>query len=208
MTTYDATLLLTPEIATWPGEPGPLRELIKTIASDGANVSKLTMGVHSGTHIDAPCHFIEGAPGIESISVETLVGPGLVVSTDEADSISAAVLDRLDIPAGTERILFKTKTGHLLGDTTFHQDYVYIEADGAAWLVDHGLRLVGIDYLSVEKFNATGGPVHHALLGARVVIVEGCDLRQVPPGLYDIAALPAKLDGSDGAPTRLVLRSA
>jgi arylformamidase len=207
MTIYDATLLLSPEIPTWPGEPGPHRELIKTIASDGANVSKLTMGVHSGTHIDAPCHFIPGAPGIESIPIEVLVGPGLVVSTGNADSISAAVLKTLNIPAGTERILFKTKTGHLLGGSSFEKDYVYIEPDGATWLVDHGLRLVGIDYLSVEKFDASGGPVHHTLLGARAVIVEGCDLRAVPPGLYDIAALPAKLDGSDGAPTRLVLRS-
>jgi arylformamidase len=207
VTLYDATLLLTPEIATWPGEPAPQRKLIKTVAQDGANVSLLTMGVHSGTHIDAPCHFIEGAPGIESIPVDALVGPGLVVDTGDADSVSVALLERLALPAGLERVLFKTKTGRLLSERQFQQDYVYIEPEAAHWLVARGLRLVGIDYLSVERFGAVGGPVHHALLEARVVIVEGCDLRNVPPGPYDIIALPARLDGSDGAPTRLVLRT-
>lgn len=206
MTLYDATLPLTPDMATWPGEPGPHRKLIKSIANgDPANVSELTEGVHSGTHIDAPVHFIPGAPGIESWSVDQLVGPGMVVATGDAPAISVAVLESLNIPPGLERILFKTHDSHLLGDKRFHKDFTYIDGDAARWLVDRGLKLVGIDYLSVEKFDSKDNPTHHTLLGARVVIVEGCNLRDVPPGRYTIMALPIPLVGSDGAPTRLVL---
>jgi arylformamidase len=207
MTLYDATLLLDDRIPTWPGEPGPQRELIKTIATDGANVSKLTLGVHSGTHIDAPCHFIPGAPGIDAWPIEALVGPGIVVDVGDADVISPAVLERLALPEGFARVLFKTKSGAWLGEPRFRSDFVYIEPEAARLLVARGARLVGIDYLSVEKFEAPGGPVHHIFLEAGVVIVEGVDLRAVPPGAYTVMALPIKLAGSDGAPTRLLLQT-
>lgn len=206
MTLYDATLPLTAKMATWPHEPGPTLKLIKSIADgDAGNVSELNMGVHSGTHIDAPIHFIPGAPGIDTWPVEQLVGPGMVVATGDAKTISVAVLESLHLPPGLERVLFKTRDSHLLGDGEFHKEFTYIEGDAAVWLVEHGLKLVGIDYLSVEKFGEDDCPTHHTLLGARVVIVEGALLRDVPPGRYTVMALPIKLAGSDGAPARLVL---
>jgi arylformamidase len=206
MTLFDATLALVPDMATWPGEPGPDRVLIKSLAGgDPANVSKLTLGVHTGTHVDAPVHFFAGAAGIDQVPLNALVGPGLVIDAGEVTAITAAVLEALHIPAGTERVLFRTRNSAFIEDPVFHKDATYIAPDGAEWLVRRGLRLVGIDYLSVEKFDAAEPLTHRALLGAGIAIVEGANLLDVPAGPYTIMALPLKLVGSDGAPARLVL---
>lgn len=206
MTLYDATLPLVPEMATWPGEPGPERTLIKSIArGDPANVSKLCLGVHTGTHVDAPIHFVPGAPGIEAVPLEALVGPGLVVDAGDVPAITADILEGLNLPAGLERVLFKTRNSGFIEDRQFHRDFTYIAHDAAEWLVRRGLWLVGIDYLSVEQFDAAEPLTHRRLLEARVAIVEGCFLTHVQPGPYTIMALPIKLTGSDGGSTRLVL---
>jgi len=203
---YDATLPLTPEMATWPGEPGPERTLIKSIdKGDPANVSKLTLGVHTGTHVDAPVHFIPGAGGIETVPLGALIGPGLVCDVGEALAVTAALLESLHIPAGTERLLFKSRNSGFLHDRQFHQDFTYIAHDAAHWLVAHGIRLAGIDYLSVEQFGAEP-ETHRTLLGAGVAVVEGANLREVPAGSYTIMALPIRLVGSDGGSARLVLQ--
>ncbi len=208
MTLYDATLPLVPDMATFPGEPGPDRMLIKSIAGgDAANVSKLCLGVHTGTHVDAPIHFIPGAAGIESVPLDVLIGPGLVVDVGNAPAVTAALLESLNLPAGLERVLFKSRNSAFIEDKQFHKDFTYIAHDAARWLVDRGLKLVGIDYLSVEQFDATEPLTHRTLLGARVAIVEGANLRDVPPGEYTIMALPIKLVGSDGGSARLVLQS-
>lgn len=206
MPLYDATLPLTAEMATWPGEPGPDRTLIKSIdKGDPANVSKLTLGVHTGTHVDAPVHFIPGAGGIETVPLEALVGPGMVYDVGEAPAVTAALLESLQIPAGTERVLFKSRNSGFILDKQFHEDFTYIAHDAAHWLVARGILLAGIDYLSVEQFGADP-ETHRTLLGARVAIVEGANLREVPPGPYTVMALPIKLVGSDGGSTRLVLQ--
>lgn len=207
MTLYDATLPLIPNMATWPGEPGPDRTLIKRIArGDAANVSKLTLGVHTGTHVDAPIHFIPGAGGIETVPLDALVGPGLVVDIGDAPAITAQLLDDLKLPAGVERVLFKSRNSRFSADTQFHQDFTAIAHDAARWLVARGLRLVGVDYLSVEQFAAPEPITHRTLLGANIAVLEGAFLRDVPAGAYHITALPIKLVGSDGAPTRLILQ--
>jgi len=203
---YDATLPLVADMATWPGEPGPDRTLIKRIdKGDPANVSKLTLGVHTGTHVDAPVHFIPGAGGIETVLLDALVGPGMVYDVGAAPAVTAALLDSLRIPAGTERLLFKSRNSGFVLEKQFHEDFTYIAHDAAHWLVAHGIRLAGIDYLSVEQFGAEP-ETHRTLLGARVAIVEGANLRDVPAGPYMFMALPIKLVGSDGGSARLVLQ--
>ena len=207
MTLYDATLPLVAGMATWPGEPGPDRSLIKGIdKGDPANVSRLCMGMHTGTHVDAPIHFIPGGSGIESVPLDALVGPGLVVDVGSVTAITADLLDNLQLPAGLERVVFKSRNSGFIEDSTFHEDFTYIAHDAARWLVAHGFRLVGIDYLSVEGFSQKEPLTHRVLLGAAVAIVEGCFLRGVPPAAYTIMALPMKLVGSDGGSTRLVLQ--
>ncbi len=208
MTLYDATLPLVPDMATFPGEPGPDRTLIKSIAGgDAANVSKVCLGVHTGTHVDAPIHFIPGAPGIESVPLDVLIGPGLVVDVGDVPAVTAALLGGLNLPAGLERILFKSRNSAFIEDKQFHKDFTYIAHDAARWLVERGLKLVGLDYLSVEQFDAAEPLTHRTLLGARVAIVEGANLRDVPAGEYTVMALPIKLVGSDGGSTRLVLQN-
>ena len=204
-TLYDITRPLGPVMPTWPGEPGPHLSLIKHLATDGANVTHLAMGVHTGTHIDAPVHFIDGRGGVETFTLEQLCGPARVIAISHPSSITVAELAGHNV-TGVTRVLFKTKNGTLWDDPSFRKDYVSLSVDAAHWLVERGVRLVGVDYLSVEAFDATDAPVHKLLLSNSVAIVEGLDLRVPVPGDYDLWCLPLRLTGTDGAPVRAVLR--
>lgn len=207
-TFYDVTVPLRPEMVTWPGEPGPeFRPLAQIARGDPANVTHVGFGSHTGTHIDAPVHFIPGAAGLDAIPLAVLIGPALVLDTGDIAAIDAAWLEAAALPAGTERALFRTRNSQrdYLADSVFHRDFVHVAPDGARWLVERGLRLVGIDYLSIERFDADPHEVHVTLLAAGVVIVEGLDLRAVPAGKYLLACLPPKIPGGDGAPARAVL---
>jgi arylformamidase len=186
-------------MVTYPGDPAVRLERWSSIA-DGAvaNLSRLDFGVHSGTHVDAPLHFIDGAPGAELLSLEALIGPARVVDATGADVLDAATLARLDVSG--ERVLFKTRNSELWARDSFTEDFVSLREDGARLLIERGVRLVGIDYLSVGDEGA-----HHALLGAGIVAVEGLDLRGVEPGEYELICAPLKLVGSDGAPARALL---
>jgi arylformamidase len=159
-----------------------------------------------GTHVDAPAHFIPGGAGIESLDLNVLIGPALVVEAGQVQAISAEVLDGLAIPAGTQRLLLRTANSRLWRrpENQFVEDFVAITADGARWLVEHGVRLVGVDYLSVAPFHDLV-PTHQILLSAGVIPVEGLDLSHVEPGPYQLICLPIKMAGSDGAPARAVL---
>lgn len=176
--------------------------------SDGAicNVSRLEFGLHSGTHVDAPVHFIDGAEGIETFPIDVFVGPALVVDARAVDlPFDRASIAGLGIPSGTERMLFRSRNSELWQDPGFNTSFQGVTEDGARSLVELGVRLVGIDYLSIAPF---GDPVptHVALLGAGVVILEGLDMRDVEPGSYDLICLPVLIPGSDGGPTRAVVR--
>jgi arylformamidase len=186
----------------YPGDPEVRLERAAAISEgDPANTSRLDFGVHSGTHIDAPVHFIEGAAGAEAIPLEPLVGPALLVdATRTARLIDAESIDGLNIPPGTKRVLFKTTNSQLWERSEFSEEFVRLSESGALRLVELGLKLVGIDYLSVGD-----EAVHHALLGAGVIPLEGLDLRAPAPGRYRLICLPMKIEGSDGAPTRVVL---
>lgn len=205
----DVSVAVDERIATFTGDPTYGRTLHASMAAGAiCNVSRLDMGAHTGTHIDAPVHFIDGAAGIETTPLDAVIGPAWVVDAgDVTGSITAAQLERLSIPAGETRLLFRTanSTADLWGRGGFSSDFVGLAADAAQELADLGVRLVGIDYLSIAPF---GDPVptHRALLGAGVVVLEGVDLRAVEPGAYDLLAPPVRLVGADGAPARALLR--
>jgi len=185
------------------GDPGVELERTSSIAEGGhANVSKLSMGVHTGTHVDAPVHFIEGAPGMEGVPLDALYGPAVVVDATAvvADSLGEADLEALDIPKGAERVILKTRNSELWNREGFTRDFLRLDGSGARYIVSRGIRAIGIDYLSIGDHDA-----HRELLGAGVVPVEGLDLRGIEPGAYTFVCLPIDLVGSDGAPARAIL---
>ena len=209
---FDVSLVLSPDMVTWPGEPGPRIEPLRRIANgDTANVSLVTFGDHTGTHVDPPIHFIEGANTVDRLPVSSLVGPCRVLEFKGEGHVSGRWLDETRVPAGTERLLFKTRNSARWADPTapFTRDFSSIDASAATWCVDHRVRLVGIDYLSIEPQGPqkAGYPVHRTLLRASVVIVEGLDLRAVMPGEYFLVCAPLKLARGDGAPARVFLIS-
>lgn len=202
----DISVGLSDRLPTWPGGVGFHLERTQQIEQDGVNVSKIESCVHVGTHVDAPSHFVAGGNTVEDLSLQILMGPAAVVSVPEASSITADLLDSLAVPPGTKRLLFKTKNSELWtrGVREFKRDYVALTADAAQWVVDRDIRLVGVDYLSVQRFQDS--PLtHEILLKAGVIIVEGLNLAKVEPGEYELACLPLKIIGSEGAPARAVL---
>jgi arylformamidase len=202
MELIDITVPIRDGMFVYDGDPTVTLTRVKSIeAGEVANISRLDFGVHSGTHIDAPLHFIEGAPAAEKLPLEPLLGEAHVVdATGVRGVLDAAALRGLELPDGAERLLFKTPNSELWERGAFSHDFVHLTGDGAQLLLDRGVRLVGLDYLSVGDPDA-----HRVLLGAGVVAMEGLDLRAVEPGSYRLVCLPLKIVGSDGAPARAVL---
>ena len=206
MAIYDVSVPLRPSMPTYAGEPGPKLDHLKQIGrGDSANVTALSLGSHTGTHVDAPHHFLDGRSTVEAMSLEALVGPAQVIELTEQRHINAHDLEAAVIPDGTTRLLLKTPNGRFWDDDEFHTDFVGLTGDAADWLVARGFVLVGIDYLSIERFRSPDHEVHKSLLGANVVIVEGLDLRSVTAGEYMMACAPLKVVGADGAPARVYL---
>ena len=206
MAVYDVTVPLRTGMPVYPGEPGPQVEYFKRIGrNSSANVSKVSMGSHCGTHIDAPHHFIEGHATVEGLSLDALLGPAYVVNHSGDGHISAADLEGFGLPRDARRLLAKTQNGRFWEDDEFHTDFIGFAPDAGGWLVERGFVLVGIDYLSIEQFRSENHEVHLALLGAGIVIVEGLDLRAVSPGRYNMACAPLKMAGAEGAPARVFL---
>jgi arylformamidase len=206
MKIIDVTVPIRSGMIVYEGDPPVQRTLAQSIAGGAiCNVSRLACGVHTGTHIDAPVHFIEGAAGIEATPLDALIGDACVVdATGITADIDAVTLSRLAIPADATRLLFKTPNSRLWERDAFSPDFFGLAEDAARELVRRGVRLVGIDYLSIAP-KADPAPTHIALLSAGVVIVEGLDLRAVTPGAYRLVCLPLLLEGSDGAPARALL---
>ena len=206
MKLYDATLAIHEKMVIFPGDPPFKKEPVSQIQTgDGVNLTRITMGTHLGTHADPPAHFIENGATVDQLSLETLVGPGVVADLRGCSQIDRRALEKAGI-ADTKRVLLKTDNGPLLLESSFHQDYVHLTEDGARYLVECKLCLVGIDYLSIEQHENPGSPVHHLLLEAGVLVVEGVLLFDIPPGEYEIFCLPLKIKGADGAPARVLLR--
>jgi arylformamidase len=202
MEILDVSIPIRTRMPIWPGNAGVAMRRVEAIA-DGAvaNVSAIDLGAHTGTHVDAPNHFLEGEPGVDTVALEPLIGDAVVVdATAVQKTVDAAAVAALRVPAGTERVLLKTRNSQLWESDEFSDDFVALDQSGARALLDLGVRLVGIDYLSIGDPGA-----HRALLGARTAVVEGLDLRAVAPGAYRLVCLPLKLVGSDGGPARAVL---
>jgi len=206
---YDVSVILNSRLAVWPGDPAPEFRQLSTLAEGAeANVSLLHFGAHTGTHMDAPRHFIEGANGVDKFPLEALVGTAYVLEFDlkPGEHIQAAHLEQAGLPEKVERVLFKTNNSNLWANPeVFHENYSALAPDGAEWLVERGVKLVGIDYLSIERFKPGVYQTHHILLSQQVVVVEGLDLRQIEPGEYTLMALPLKIQDADGAPARVLL---
>jgi arylformamidase len=205
MATYDVTVTLRSGMPTWDGEPGPVCRPLKQIGADGesARVSLLTLGTHLGTHVDAPAHFIPDGATVEALPLAALVGLCRVIDAGVGPLIEPADLE--PVARGARRLLLKTPSGSFWDEPAFRRDFVALSPAAAAWLVRQGILLLGIDYLTIDPYDADAA--HRILLGAGVVVLEGLDLRAVPPGEYDLAALPIKVAGADGAPARVVLRT-
>ncbi len=207
MTIHDISLTITPALPVWSGDP-PVRlsQPSHLERGDICTITRLDISAHTGTHLDAPAHFIRGGSTVETLDLDTLIGPALVVDARGYGHLTAEAFDALAIPAGVQRLLLRTDNSlhWQRGETAFVEDFIAIDPGGAAWLVAHGVRLVGIDYLSVGSFD-NGVPTHEILLGAGVIAVEGLDLSAIEPGEYQLICLPIKLGGADGAPCRAVL---
>ena len=209
MKIYDVTVPLSENVPVYEGDPNVQIESAHAIArGDAANVSRLCCGAHTATHVDAPNHFIEGGRRVDQLDFGKLLGTCRVVEVDEnVTAIEAAHCENL---AGVERVLFKTRNSNFWNDLAqgFRRDFTYIAPDAAKALVELGIKLVGIDYLSVERFGSEDFLTHITLLEKEVVIIEGLDLREVPAGDYELVCLPLKMIGGtgDGAPARTILR--
>ncbi len=202
----DITTPLRAGLPTWPGEPGPeFRLTASHAAGNGVDLTRLTMGAHTGTHLDAPRHFVAGASLVTGLDLNVLIGPARVVAYDGDGPIPTAFFEAQNLPDPLPRLLIRcARNAGALERDTFFEDYVGIAPEAAQWLVARGNRLVGIDYLSIGAYRSGNVATHRTLLGANVIIVEGLDLRGVEPGAYTLICLPLALP-ADGSPCRAVL---
>jgi arylformamidase len=208
MKLIDISVPLDPNLPSYPGNTPFTIEPIKRIArGDSSNVSTLHLSAHSGTHVDAPRHFFDDRAGAEALPLEMLFGRARVIEARSRKALVPEDLNGIDLTEDV-RVLIKTHNSRLWGSAEFHTDYVGLSEAAARYLVDHGVKVVGVDYLSVEEFKKPGAPAHHVLLGGGTIVIEGLNLRDVEPGVYDMFCLPLRIVGSDGSPARVVLRSA
>lgn len=200
----DVSVTIRPGMPIYAGDPGFAIELAKSIdRGDPANVSRLDLGAHTGTHVDAPRHFLPDGVGASELPLESFIGQCAVVDAHAVGGkIDGAAVGSLALPPRIERVLFKTSNSALWERDSFTPDFVSLNADGASALIERDIRLVGIDYLSIGDPEA-----HQLLLGSGIGVIEGLDLRRVDAGSYFLACLPLKIEGSDGAPARAVLWS-
>jgi arylformamidase len=211
MPLYDVSVPICATTPTYPGDPGI--EIGKSLAiedGDPANVSFIKFGAHTGTHVDAPAHFLKGGARLESLPLEVLIGEAHVVEVPFECRVIDESIVREACNSPVSRILFKTRNSNFWNSgQAFRPDYTYIDVTAAWFLVEHNVKLVGIDYLSIERFESEDFATHRMLLSHDVVIVEGLDLRDVPAGRYELICLPLRIrdGGGDGAPARAVLRT-
>jgi len=191
----------------WPDNPPvKIERMLDMNKGDVCNVSTISMGSHTGTHMDAPVHFLLGGLGIDQMPLDAGIGRARIIALEDMESIKPNELRQHNIKRG-ERILFKTRNSdHAWKTGTFVEDFVYISKEAASYLASIGIQLVGVDYLSVGGYKKDGAETHRALLEAGIWIIEGLNLSAVKPGNYDLICLPIKIKGSDGAPARAVVR--
>lgn len=205
MPIYDLSLSISPSMVTWPGDPQVRVEpRIRIARGQPANVSEMCLGSHTGTHVDPPYHFDEHGIKVDELPLEVLVGRAWVCSLDSKRDIEVSDLQGA-VPKGAVRLLLRTSNSDLWHREMqeFEDDFVALTVEAARWIVEQGTRLLGVDYLSLERPGSAGHPVHHALLGAGVIVVEGLDLSSLENGWYNLYCLPLKVADGDGAPARV-----
>ena len=209
MKIYDITVPFSTNLPVYPGDPAVQIKQVSSLESgDICTVSHLSFSSHTGTHVDPPSHFVAGAMTLDQLPLEVLIGTVRVVDTGEIPAIDRATVEQANLD-GVERVLFKTRNSQMwkrASFSEFNQEFVYLETDEDELLVERGIKLVGIDYLSIEKFNFVEPATHWALLRNNVVIVEGLDLSEVEEGEYELICLPMKIKDGDGGPARVILR--
>lgn len=204
----DISVPLQPDMPVWPGSVGLQLTQINSIkAKHSSNDTQLHCDVHMGTHVDAPWHFVDDGITVEQLSLDTLIGRAMVVYLPKVETITVTDLSSLKLPSGTERLLLRTRNSEFWAADVkeFKEDFVALTADAAQWVVDHNIHLIGVDYLSVQRYGDSPR-THQILLKAGVVILEGLNLADVEPGTYELICLPICLVGAEGAPARAVLR--
>jgi arylformamidase len=202
----DVSVLLTSGMPVYPGNPEVQIEPVQQIANGASsNVSRMVMGTHTGTHVDAPRHFFDGRPGVDALALDLLIGRTRVLDLPFRGGITQEQLSGAALREEI-RVLLRTPNSALWNSPVFHKDFTYLTEGAAKYLVDQGVKVVGVDYLSVEQFKKPGAPAHHALLGNGVIIIEGLNLSDAEPGVYEMYCLPLRIAGADGAPARVVLK--
>jgi arylformamidase len=205
----DISVPLRTGMANWPGDLGVTIQQTQNInEGDVCNVRTISMSAHTGTHMDAPLHFIANGRSIDTMPIDATVGSARVIGIDDEQVIGPEELERHDLKPG-ERILFKTRNSGMSFQSydEFSPEFVAISAGAARYLVEHRVRTVGVDYLSVGALEGDGVDTHRILLGAGLWVIEGLNLSRVSPGDYDLVCLPLKIQGGDGAPARAALRA-
>lgn len=208
MKIWDITVPIHNDMTKWPSHPPiEVKKYRDLCCGDSTNSSTLAMSVHTGTHIDAPTHFLKDGAGVDGIPLDRLVGPCWVMQSDSSDEITAADLETAQIPRGTRRLLIRTPNSRFwqTPNEPFHPEFVALSRDAALWIVEQGIQLIGIDYLAIQKYKDSASQVHEILFQAQVVIVEGLKLGEVSAGAYDLACLPLLIQGCDGSPARVIL---
>ena len=203
---YDISVPVSNATVVYPGNPEVRIEPAAQISRGASsNLSRISFGSHTGTHVDAPRHFFDAGSTIDRLPLNALVGPARVIAFGEdVMSVTAAHLHREDLQ-NVERVLIRTRNSAFLKDRQFHSDYTYVAPDAAEFLAALGVKLVGVDYLSIEQFRSGHHKTHRTLLERGIIIVEGLDLSEIAPGDYTLSCLPLRLEGLDGAPARAVL---
>jgi len=207
MPLYDATVTIHQGMLLYPGDPPfKLRSLYRLDKGDPFNLCEMSMGTHIGTHVDPPAHYFANGPGVDQIPLGVMVGPGIVLDMRGKPYVDRQAL--AESPMGAyRRVLLKTDNAERLLQSEFVSDYVYLTEDGAEFLVERGVQLIGTDYLSIERFRSPGAPVHRTLLTGGILIVEGVNLLDVPTGPCKIYCLPLKIKDADGAPARVLIET-
>jgi len=200
---YDISIDIKDNMLNFPGDTKTKKETIKKIKNDGYKLSNIKFSVHVGTHVDAPSHFIEDGNNIEDVNLNKFIGKAQVIEIDDQKKITKSELSKHKIHC--DKILFKTKNSNYLNEIEFYDDFVYLTHEGAKYLVENGVRLIGIDYITIEDLKTTSFDVHNFLLKNDVIILEGVNLSDINPGLYNLNALPLKLKDSEASPVRAIL---
>jgi arylformamidase len=203
---HDVTVPLAAGMTGYPGDPAFALEPVARLGEAAFASSRFSASTHSGTHVDAPAHFLPGGTAVDLLPLEILMGKARVVELAVREKADRQDLEALDLRDDL-RVLFKTRMSGQLLKPEYHEDHVYLTGDAASYLAQAGIKLVGFDYLSIDRFGSAEFPAHRALLGAGVIVLEGLDLSEVEPGEYEMACLPLRVGGGDAAPARVVLRS-